>query len=158
MTKISPELKTIKEISKKLLTLMGFKEAKITCSQNEEVINVGIDDENPGILIGFKGETIFSLQLILSLMIYKKLNKWQRIVVNVADWREKREETLKTLALNTAEKVKLSGQPSFLNQLNASERRVVHMVLADHPDVQTESEGEGYERRLIIKPKTISSE
>lgn len=157
MVKTTPEFKASQTITKKLLILMGFKDAKVDCSQNEEVINVAIDCENPGILIGFKGETIFSLQLILSLMIYKKLNKWQRIVVNVADWREKREETLKALALSTAEKVKLSGQSSYLNHLNAAERRVVHMVLADHPDVITESEGEGYERRLVVKPKTISN-
>ncbi len=153
MTTVNKELKLIQKTTEKLLKLIGLEKTTIDVVKQEEVISVHIDCDSPGILIGFKGETIFSLQLILSLMIYKKLGSWQKIVVNVADWREKREESLKNLALNSAQKVKLSGEAIALNNLNAAERRVIHMVLAENADVYTESEGEGTNRRLVIKPK-----
>lgn len=147
-------LKTIKEIVEKLLKLLEFKKAKIKLSKDEGgVVHVDIDCSNPALLIGCRGETISSLQLILSLIVYKKLGYWQRLVVNVGDYRQKREESLKRLAFNIVQRVKFSGEEAVLPYLNAAERRIVHLALADHPDVVTESRGEGRERRLVIKPK-----
>lgn len=146
--------KVVKKAATELLELLGFKKATIKLSQDEgEVIHVDIDCPDPGILIGYRGETISSLQLILSLIVYKKLGQWQRVVVNVGDYREKRKESLEKLALNTVQRVKFSGEEVVLPYLNAGERRIIHLTLADHPDVVTESRGEGRERRLVIKPK-----
>jgi spoIIIJ-associated protein len=146
--------KAIKETAQKLLQLMGFKEIKVELSVDEnDVFHLDIDCEDSGILIGHHGETLSSLQLIVSLVVYKRLGKWQRILVNVGDWREKRIEALKKMALNATQRVKFSNEEVFLPHLNAGERRIIHLYLADHPDVTTESVGEGEERRLVIKPK-----
>jgi len=94
-----------------------------------------------------------AFQLILSLVINKKLETWTRILVNVNDYRQKREESLKMVALNAAQKVKFSNEAAVLTNLSPSERRIIHLTLADHPDVESLSEGQGQERRLVIKPR-----
>lgn len=104
-------------------------------------------------LIGFHGETLQSLQLILSFLVHKSQSEWVKILVNVGDYRQKREEQLHKLALNLAMKAKFSGEAQALPNLNSSERRFIHMVLAENPDVYSESEGEGRNRLLMIKPK-----
>lgn len=153
------EQQTIKKIAQELLELMGFKEIKLKLSVDENnVFHLDIDCEEPGILIGHHGETIFSLQFIISLLVYKKLGNWQRTIVNIGDWREKRTEALKKMALNATQRVKFSSEEVALPYLNAGERRIIHLYLADHPDVATESIGEGEERRLVIKPKVKSSQ
>lgn len=148
-------LKTVKETAEELLKLLKV-EAKLEVVEDKEneAIKVQIETEEPGILIGHHGEALNALQLILGLTMSKKLDQWQRIIVNVGDYREKREEQLKNLALNTAQKVKFSGQATTIPNLTSFERRIVHLVLADHPDVTTESEGEGETRRLAVKPKS----
>ncbi len=146
-------LKTIQEIASKLLELMGLKNSKIELKKEEEMIKVNINPPDPGLLIGSQGENLSCLQLILSLMVYKKLGFWQPLLINVGDWLEKRQESLKKMALNAAQKVKFSGQEVMMSGLNSAERRLVHLALADSTDVITESIGEGRERRLVVKPK-----
>ena len=149
------ELKTTKEIISKLLKLLGAEKIKIKASQkrDEGIVHLNINCLDPDILIGERGETIFSLQLILSLMIYKKLGRWQRILVNINDYLEQRAESLKSMALDVAQRVKFSGKEERMPFLNSAERRIIHLVLVDSPDVATESIGEGRERRLVIKPR-----
>jgi len=151
------QLKLIEKTVKTLIDLLAIEKPKIKLKQDEAgVVYVDIDCLEPGILIGYKGETIINLQLILALIVYKKLGVWQKIIVNISDWRQQKEESLKKLALNTAQRVKFSGQEIILGSLNSAERRIIHLVLADHPDVMTESQGEGSERRLIVKPRGSS--
>lgn len=153
--KNTDNLKTIKKTTQELLKLLGIAKAKIKLEKDEgEVVYINIDCDNSGILIGSRGETISSLQLILSLIVHKKLDSWQRLVLNVGDYREKRAESLEKLASNIVQRVKFSGEEAIMPYLNSAERRVVHLALADSPDVVTESRGEGEERRLIIKPKS----
>lgn len=148
------KLKIIKETAEELLKLLKV-EMRVEVSQDKEneAVKVQIDAPEPGVLIGFHGQNLNALQLILGLIVNKKLGEWQRLIVNVGDYREKRAEQLKDLALNTAQKVKFSGQVASIPNLTSFERRIVHLALADHPDVATESEGEGGYRRLIVKPK-----
>ena len=146
--------KIIKEILEKLLFLMGIKNIKLDFSlQEENTIYLDIDCLNPGILIGVRGKTIDSLQLILRLIFYKKTGVWQNIILNAAGYRQHREEDLKKLALNVAQKVELLKQEEKLFNLNASERRIIHLALQDDDKITTESEGEGKDRVLIIKLK-----
>jgi len=149
----NPEI-LIKELAKKLLLLMGFKKTEIKIFPEEgERLRLEIDLPQPGILIGNRGETLASLQLLLSIMTYKKLGRWQGLTVDAAGYLEKRKEELKELAFNAAQKVKFSGQEAVLPALNSAERRVVHLALADDPEVKTESETRDRERRLVIKPR-----
>lgn len=112
-----------------------------------------IESSEAAALIGFHGETLQALQLILSFLVHKSQNEWIKILVNVGDYRQKREEQLHKLALNLAMKAKFSGEAQALPNLSSSERRFIHMVLTDNPEVYSESEGEGRNRLLMIKPK-----
>ena len=121
-------------------------------------LNLKFSEQNTGILIGYHGDTISALQLIINLLIYKKLGEWARLVVNIGDYRQKREASLEKMALDSAQRVKFSGQPMALFNLNPYERRLIHEFLAKDPAVTTESEGEAKNRHLIIKLASPSAE
>lgn len=145
----------IKKIAEELLSLLGSN-ASIAVEEdkaNEAVLVKVKTEEETGLLIGKHGETLYSLQTIIGMMVQKKLGEWIRIVVDVGDWREKQDERLKSLAYQIVEKTIESGQPQPIYNLTASQRRVVHMALAESKDVTTESEGEGEDRYLVVKPK-----
>ncbi len=114
---------------------------------------VKIETQETGLLIGRRGEILNSLQLLLGVMIYKKLGKWIRIVLDVGDYRKSRENSVKEMAERIVQEVEASGQAVALPYLSPLERRYVHIMLKDHKLVSTESIGDGKERRLVIKPK-----
>lgn len=149
------EITIIEKEANELLSNLEVS-AKSTAEFNEEngTVNVQIDSEEAAALIGFHGETLQSIQMILSFMVHKSLGNWVKVIVNIGDYRQKREEQLNRLALSLAMKVKFSGEAQAIQNLTPSERRIVHLALADNPDVSTESEGEGRERQLIIRPKS----
>lgn len=146
------QLKKIKEITEQLITDLGFL-AEVVVQSEEEQINIQIESPEAAALIGFHGENLQAIQLVLSFMAHKALGEWTRVNVNVGDYRQKREEQLTKLALSLATKAKFSGETQAIPNLSASERRIVHLALTNHPDVISESEGEGRERTLTIKPK-----
>ena len=144
----------IQRTAEKLLKLLEIGEPKISLKKDENgIFNLSIETEDSGVLIGFHGETIYAFQLILNLIVYKELKEWQRIIVDVGDWRRKREEQLKRMALAAAQRAKFSGERVIISHLNSSERRIVHITLADNPEIITQSEGEGRERRLVVESK-----
>ncbi len=146
-------------IEKEILDLLAQLEiqaqVKITSEEQEEgeILNLQLESDQAASLIGFHGETLQALQLILSFVCHQKLNRWVKTMVNVGDYRQKREDQLQRLALSLAMKAKFSGETQVIPNLNSSERRFVHLLLADNPDVFSESEGEGRQRQLTIKPK-----
>lgn len=127
--------------------------AKVKVEQVEETYQVNVETEEPGLLIGYHGETLSSFQLILGLIVYRKLGEWARVVVEVGDYRAKREEQLRQMAETYAAQVVSTGQPLTLPYLPPIERRIIHLTLQDNPDVETVSEGEGNQRRVVVKPK-----
>jgi len=149
----------IEEISKQLLELMGVDASvSVESVEKEESIYVNIDTEKEvGLLIGTRGETLNAIQAFIGMAYKNKTDQWQRIVVNVADWREKQAEKLTSLALSAAGRAKETGEDQPLYNLSAAERRTVHMALVDDKDVKTESFGEGEDRYLIIKLAKNSS-
>jgi len=147
-------MKLVEEETKKLLDLMRVEVGlEVNEDKENDGIMVQLTTEEPGILIGFHGETLAAFQLILGLIVNKKLEEWIRVLVNVNDYRQKREESLRMVALNAAQKVKFSNEAVVLTNLSPAERRIIHLTLADHPDVESLSEGQGQERRLVIKPR-----
>lgn len=152
-TKEKTKLEIVKELSEELLKNLEIPAKLEVVEDQEKVISVQIEAGEPGVLIGYHGETLSSFQLILSLMVYRKTEEWTRILVNVGDYREKRQESLERLALSAAQKVKFSGTEYSLPPMSASERRIIHLALSSDPEVVTESEGEGYQRRVVVKPK-----
>ncbi len=151
--------KQLETLEKSIVSLLAdlsveasVKVEAVTVSEQEE-IRVQLESPEAAALIGFHGETLQALQLIFSFLVHQVLDQWVRVVVNVGDYRQKREEQLSRLAQNLAMKAKFSGEQQIIPNLSAAERRIVHLALADRPDVFTQSEGEGRQRQLIIKPK-----
>lgn len=144
---------TIQKITTELLGYLGIT-GKTVITEEEETVRVNIETEQSGALIGYHGEGLVSLQLLLNIIVHKKTGEWQKVVVNVGDYREKREEYLKNLALSAANKVRETQRQFFLNDLSSFERRIVHMVLSEEKDIETASEGEGRDRKLVIKLKS----
>ena len=145
--------KTIIKTTKELFKLLDFGDCKITVEEKAGTFQIQVEAQDSALLIGHHGENISALQIILGLIIYHKIGSWQKINLNINNWREIREEFLKKMALNLAQKAKFSGKPVEVANLSASDRRIIHLYLADHPDVVSYSEGEGKTRHLIVKPK-----
>ncbi|RJR25576.1 KH domain-containing protein [Candidatus Microgenomates bacterium] len=128
-------------------------EVKSQADEEIKAFNIDLDSPEAALLIGFHGETLQSLQLIFSFLVHKLTGEWYKVSVDVGDYKQKREEQLRNLALNLAAKAKISGEAQTIPNLNANERRLIHLALSDNPDVVSESEGEGRQRVLVIKPK-----
>lgn len=151
-------LETIKKTTGELLEKLQMP-AEVRVEVDEtETVHININSEETGILIGYHGETLSAFQLILGLMIYKKQASWIKIVVNVGDYRERRQEVLFQMAQNAVDRVKSTGESVILPYLNSGERRIIHIYLQENTEVLTESEGEGENRRLVIKSKAEKSE
>jgi spoIIIJ-associated protein len=112
----------------------------------------GADEEAMGLLIGRRGETLRSLQFMVNLLVSRKVQKWPQIVVDVGNYRQRRQESLEGLARRMAERVRQSGRPLTLEPMGAYERRIVHLALRADPSVYTESSGEGENRKVVIYP------
>jgi spoIIIJ-associated protein len=152
-----------KEVLEKLLDLMGLP-AKVTLSdeftvtdENGEVTSVGlnIEGEDLGIIIGRRGQTMVSLQQIVRLIMAHKMQVRVPIILDVENYKQRRCEGLRILANRLAEQVSVRKTPFSMEPMPAFERRVVHLALADHPDVTTESTGFGDSRKVVIIPKKL---
>lgn len=146
--------KTIQELTEKLLELAGVSAQVEVVDLGEKTyeVNLSTDDET-GLLIGFRGENINAIQTVLGIMLKGQTGEWYRLVVNVGDYRQKQEEKLKDLADQSADRAVETKEPQPIYNLNATQRRVVHMHLSQRNDVITESEGVEPERYLVVKAK-----
>ncbi|PJE69322.1 protein jag [Candidatus Shapirobacteria bacterium CG10_big_fil_rev_8_21_14_0_10_38_14] len=146
------KVETVKNLAQKLLDWLGVV-ADFKIEETEESLNLNLQTDQSALLIGFHGETLTAFQLILSMMIYQKLGEWVRISIDVDGYRQRRYQALEQMALSTAQKVRFSKKPCALPSMSAHERRIVHLALADSSDIQTESQGEEPERKVVISPK-----
>lgn len=160
MTKTDEQkLKTIKETATELLGLLKIDQPEVAVEEDGEgTVRVNIQTPDSALLIGYHGQTLSSFQLILSLIAYKKLGVWQKVIVDIGDYRERREEEITQMALNLAKEVKESGKATVLPFLSPNERRIVHLCLQEDPAVETYSEGEGRYRRLVIAPAGVTAQ
>lgn len=148
-------LKSVKKLATELFDLMGL-EVKLDVEADTENDGVKLNIESTdstGLIIGRRGETISAVQTILGMMVRQALGGWVRIIVNVGDYREKQEAQLSQLAETTAARARETGNPQSLYNLDASQRRIIHMVLSEEEDLVTVSEGEGRDRHLVISLK-----
>lgn len=121
----------------------------------EETITLhveGADEEAMSLLIGRRGDTLRSVQFMVNLLVSRKVQKWPQVVVDVGNYRQRRQESLEGLARRMAERVRQSGRPLMLEPMGAYERRIVHLALRSDPTVYTESSGEGENRKVVIYP------
>lgn len=112
-----------------------------------------IEGEDAGLLIGRRGETLQALQFLVRMVVSRQLGRKAFVMIDVEDYRQRRAEMLQRLARRTAGRVASSGRSSALDPMSPGERRIVHMSLASHKRVKTESEGEGNQRRVVILPR-----
>lgn len=150
--------KTTEELLAKLqteATVEVIEEEAPACAGREGEINYKVNVQTPetGLLIGYHGETLNSLQLLLGVIIYKKINKWVHIIVDIGNYRKMREESIKEMVNRIVGEVEVSQKPVTLPYLSPLERRIVHMMLTDHKTVASESTGEGKDRLLSIRPR-----
>lgn len=115
----------------------------------------GADEEAMGLMIGRRGETLRSLQFLLNLLVSRRVQRWPQIVVDVGNYRQRRQESLEGLARRMAERVRQSGRPISLEPMAAYERRIVHLALRDDASIYTESTGEGENRKIVIYPAKL---
>ena len=183
LTKDKVDVEVIDEGSKGLFNLIGAKPAKVKVTakpdslddaktflisvlnsmdinadidikEENDIIKINLKGPKMGLVIGYRGETLDSLQYLVSLVVNKNHeNPYKRVVLDAENYRHKREETLIRVAQKTAYKVKKSGRPYKLEPMNPYERRIIHSALQDYTDINTDSEGEEPFRRIIISLK-----
>lgn len=144
------------------MTLMGFQATVQSAwkdgndelsEQTDRYLLLNVQGADLGALVGRRGEALESLQYLLRLMVNQRLRQWRNLVVDVEGYKERRISQLKQLALRTASQVATTGRPVSLEPMPPNERRIVHIALRDHPDVYTESIGEGDRRKIHILVK-----
>lgn len=127
---------------------------KIETKKNNLFINiVDVNSKDKGIIIGKRGNNLDSLQYLLSLVVNKESEKYVRVVLDAGNYREKREETLRSLASKMAEKAKSTNRSVKLEPMNPYERRIIHSALQRKNGIKTYSEGREPFRRIVIESK-----
>lgn len=144
-----------------LLTVIGVSASIVpqvgpSGEEQEEaaaLIAFDVKGEDLGILIGRRGQTLSCLQYIVRLIIAHQMKVRVPIIIDVEGYKQRRDEALRTLAWRIAEQVKDREIAFTLEPMPAYERRIIHLALADHSDITTQSVGEGEARRVVIQPK-----
>jgi spoIIIJ-associated protein len=151
---------TAKNVIEKLLVLLDVEGIVQSATQpaiegNNEgsVISLDIKGGDLGILIGRRGQTLSALQYIVRLIVGRQIENWVPVVIDVEGYKQRRSQALNNFALEMADRVKARGAPFTLEPMPPYERRIIHMALANHIFVFTESIGEGEERKVVIRPK-----
>jgi spoIIIJ-associated protein len=153
----SPEaLAAGKQILEELMTHLGFDvsvEVETGDTSRLNVVGEGDEKEALGALIGRKGERLSALQHLVNLMLSRKMGAWTRVLVDVEDYRGRRERQLREIATRAAARVAETGKMLQLEPMPALERRWVHIALRDDPNVVTQSIGEEPNRRVVVLPR-----
>ena len=121
--------------------------------EGQRPVLVDIHGDDLGVLIGRRAEILNAMQYIVNLIVSKQVEHWVQVVVDVEGYRARRERQLRQMANRMADQAIKTGRRQVLEPMPASERRVVHLELRDHPDVATQSIGEEPARKVTIVPK-----
>ena len=150
--KIEKAEKNVKAFLDELLTKLG-NDTKYETKKDEYGLEVSIEGADAVVLIGYRGETLYALQTLLSSIAGKGLDEKIRVVLDIGNYKEKREKTLENLALKIAKSVEKTGKPVKLEPMQAYERKIIHSALQESKTVKTESIGEEPRRRVVISLK-----
>jgi spoIIIJ-associated protein len=145
--------KTAEEFFQKMTIAVSKIEADFFSAENNDAVELNIVLDEPQILIGEKGQTLFEIQRLLRFILNKKLQKVFYLDFDINNYKKKKIEYLKELAKDLANEVTLTKEEKVLFPMPAYERRVIHTELSQRSDVITESQGEGENRHIVIKPK-----
>ena len=141
------------EVVNQLLSAMGASAMATIRSAGDGEIGPLIDiyGEDSGLLIGKRGESLQAFQFLVNLLLNVTSRGHPVVIVDVEQYKERRSRSLQALATRVAERVMSSGRPITLEPMPASERRIIHITLAEHPYVTTESTGDGRERKVTVR-------
>ena len=140
------------ETLEKILELIPV-ETTVTGEKNDGKIDLTIEGDSSGLLIGRKGKTLDALQYIVNKVANKNSDKKVKVVIDSENYRKRRIESLKQLALKMGAKAKRIKKPVTTNPLNPHDRRIVHITLKEEEGIDTRSRGEGLLKKVIIIPK-----
>lgn len=152
----SQEIQT--KVTEVLDDIFDYLEIKATYefnadSVNKRRLNVQIDTDDANVLIGYHGETLNSLQNIVNTILYRQFKEeGVGVVIDISGYRKEREEKLIKIAKNASDKAKSLNKSIALYPMNSYERRLVHTKVSEIDGVSSESDGEGRDRRVIIRP------
>lgn len=141
-----------KNLVEGLLKHMGVR-AQVTVRPSAEPITLDISGRDLGALIGWRGETLRALQAVTNVMVGKHLDEGERVIVDVERYRQRREHTVREIAMRAARQVKMTGDAITLDAMQPFERRAIHLALEGDPDVTSSSIGEEPERRVVVGPR-----
>ena len=141
----------VRAILERVVDELGV-DARVEVDEDAERIVGRIEGEDVGLLIGRRGQTIDAVQLLCYRAAFRGRPDRKRVVVDAAGYRERRQEAVERQAERAAERALKTGNEIELDPMSASERRLVHQHLKDRPGIETFSEGEDPERRVIVAP------
>ena len=151
LAKVEDEtVKACEEFLNSVMAAMGMEVTLTSVIDEEGALNIEMNGDNMGILIGKRGQTLDSLQYLTNRVANKMQNGYVRVKLDTEDYRRRRKETLENLAKNIAHKVKKGRRPVALEPMNPYERRIIHSALQSDPAVSTHSEGEEPYRRVVV--------
>ena len=146
----------VKDFLKDVFAAMNIEVVvNIYYNEEEKLMNIDLTGDDMGMLIGKRGQTLDSLQYLVSLVANKDTEDYVRVKVDTENYRERRKATLENLAKNMAHKVKRIRKSVSLEPMNPYERRIIHAALQDDKYVTTHSEGDEPYRRVVITPKKL---
>jgi len=146
------KLSKIKEIAEEFIKMIGLDGKVIVTEPSDIGVVVQIASQEAGYLIGRNGGNLKALQQLIRALVGKKIIDAPRLTLDVNNYQQERLEMLKDTAQSVARQVTAQGASRSLPPMNSYERRVVHTALAEMTGIKTESEGEGEERRIVIRP------
>lgn len=150
---INAKIEVAKQYLTDIFSNMGVGEINVSFDVEENrTVKIALDGAEIGTVIGKRGETLDAIQYLVCLVANRLDGEYVRFTINAGNYREKREETLRSLAQRMAKKVLKTGRPSALEPMNPYERRIIHAVITDIEGVYSKSTGEEPNRKVVIKP------
>ena len=146
----------VERFIKELINTLPTKNMEYTVKYENEYIMVDINGQGVNYLIGYRGETLNALQTLVSAFVSNKTKSKIKVILDIGNYKDKRKETLESLAIKTANNVIKSGKPITLEPMQAYERKIIHTALQDHKKIKTFSVGEEPYRKIVISPKVFT--
>jgi spoIIIJ-associated protein len=147
------EIAIAKEALENILALIPMEGVTVTGKIEDGSINLNIEGDKSGLLIGRKGKTLDALQFIVNKIVNKSLEKRSRVIIDSENYRLRRQEFLVQMALKMGDKAKKIKRPVATNLLNPHDRRIVHLALRDDDELGTKGKGDGILKKVVIIPR-----
>lgn len=147
------DINKIKDLATEFFEKMTMPVSKIDVNYSEDNVGLDVKLDEPQILIGQGGQTLFEIQRLLKTILNKKLQNVFYLNLDINDYKKKKIEYLKDLARDLADQASLTKETKVLAPMSSYERRIIHAELSQRTDISTESQGDGFDRHIVIKPK-----